>query len=1316
MRLPRVPLPEAIAVPTNRPGDGPGGAHRFQSAQDAIHDMTVPFGLRVEVFADEAQFPELVNPVQMAWDTKGRLWVAAWRTYPHWKPGEPMDDKLLVLEDVDGDGRADTCKTFAGDLHNPTGFEFWMGGVLVANAPDLLFLEDTDGDDVADRRERLLGGLSSGDTHHSANSFVIGPDGALYFQEGTFHMSQVESVYGPVRCRDGCVWRFEPRTFRVERYIPYNFANPHGHVFDRWGQDFMTDGTMNSNYYALAFSGHVSEPDKHSGYFTFFTQNTRPAAATELLVSAHFSPEFQDDYLIANVIGRQGILRYQVIDDGSGFTAVEKEPLVMSSDPNFRPADIEVGPDGAVYFTDWQNPLIGHMQHHLRDPSRDQSHGRVYRIRDEVRPLLEPDVIAGRPVRELLGLLESESDRVRYRARIELSSHEAGRVVPAVRKWLAALDPGDPGHVHHRLEGLWLQQQFDVLDAPLLVELLGAEDPRVRAAATRVLRGMRHRAKGALALLRERILDADPRVRLEAVVALSFFQEPRAAEIALLALGQPRDRFLDYATSETLRELRPAWRAALVAGEDFASDNTAGLHYVLEKLDTQDLLRVPGSAAVYGELLTRYDLEASDYLAAARGLAYEAGSSQADELLAAIARADRRTQGHVDHLISNLFKALAELDGAGRRGLGERLRGLGKESLRSTTRRLTVVAQLEAGQPVAELWREAQESLGGLIDLLDAATLLDDADLARDLFPRVLELYESGRETPDSRARGRYVRIELPGDSRTLSLAEVEVFVNGTNAALGGTATQSSTGYAGVAERAIDGITDGAWSAGGMTHTNENQANTWWELDLHSELPIESVALWNRSEEGARFAGRLDDFILLLLDSERRVVFQRRVPKAELTRTTVEVPAPALLLRRVTVPALARLSSYDEGHKARAIEALVSRFDESEVRSEIAAALASQDPTEWTRDARADLAARLTALFERPGAIDFGSDDGRRLLALADLLEPHLEAQRGRELRALRSTLGPRVLVIRPLPDTLQYDTREFHVLAGRQVELVFENVDIMPHNLVITVPGSLAEVGKAGEAMAKDADAWERGYIPGSPSVLHHSGLLQPGTRETLSFKAPEVVGDYPYVCTFPGHWIRMNGVMHVVDDPLAQVAPTVAASTAPEGSGRAFVRNWTFEDLAPHIESLAGRSVERGREALEAASCMRCHRVESEGNSTGPPLREVVARYTRPELLQHILRPSEAIAEGYAAEIFVTTNGEIIAGIVLAQTADEVHIRDDPYRDDFLALALEEIEEREPATLSTMPDGLLTTFGRDEILDMLAYLESLRESAGSQ
>ena len=131
---------------------------------------------------------------------------------------------------------------------------------------------------------------------------------------------------------------------------------------------------------------------------------------------------------MANVIGFQGIHRYKVRDQGSGFTAQEQEPIVSSTDPNFRPSDIEVGPDGAIYFLEWQNPVIGHMQHNLRDPSRDRTHGRVYRVTYEGRPLVKPVKIAGEPIERLLDLLKEPEDRVRYRVKTELGGARQTRL------------------------------------------------------------------------------------------------------------------------------------------------------------------------------------------------------------------------------------------------------------------------------------------------------------------------------------------------------------------------------------------------------------------------------------------------------------------------------------------------------------------------------------------------------------------------------------------------------------------------------------------------------------------------------------------------------------------------------------------------------------------------------------------------------------------------------------------------------------------------------------------------------------------------
>jgi glucose/arabinose dehydrogenase len=346
-------LPKFVPVPTNKPGNGPNGTHLFLSGEEAIQKMNVGKNLKVTLFADEKMFPELANPMQMAFDPQGRLWVAVWPLYPHWRPGEPYNDKLLVLEDTDGDGKADKMTVFYDHLQNPTGFEFYNGGVLVAQAPDLMFLKDTDGDGKADVHERILSGLDTADTHHTSNSFVLDPGGACYFQEGTFHHSQVEDPYGPVtRLANGGVFRYEPRTQKFGVYVTFGFANPHGHVFDKWGQDIVIDGTGAQPYHGPLFSSYLPFPQKHSRPPQVYQQRTRPSGGMEILSSKHFPPEWEGNLAVTNCIGFQGILRYKLSDDGASLKGQEQEIILSSSDPNFRPVDCKVGPDGALYFVD----------------------------------------------------------------------------------------------------------------------------------------------------------------------------------------------------------------------------------------------------------------------------------------------------------------------------------------------------------------------------------------------------------------------------------------------------------------------------------------------------------------------------------------------------------------------------------------------------------------------------------------------------------------------------------------------------------------------------------------------------------------------------------------------------------------------------------------------------------------------------------------------------------------------------------------------------------------------------------------------------
>jgi glucose/arabinose dehydrogenase/lysophospholipase L1-like esterase len=548
--------PAFVAVKSNKPGPGPHGEYSYVDPVEAIQHMKLAPGLKVNLFASEKEYPDLAKPVQMAWDPQGRLWVAVWPSYPHWKPKDEMNDKLLVLEDTDGDGKADKCTVFADHLHCPTGFEFYRGGVFVAQAPDLLFLKDTQGRGKADFYERSLNGIASADTHHTANSFVVDPGGALYFQEGVFHTTQVETPYGPpVRNSNAAVYRYEPRTRKFEVYVAYDFANPHGHVFDRWGEDFVMDGTGAEPYIGACFSGRTYFPARHKRAPKLYEQRTRPCPGMEILSSRQFPEKWQGRLLVANVIGFLGILQYEIADKGAGFVGKEVEPFVQSDDPNFRPVDLKVGPDGSVYFLEWQNPIIGHLQHHLRDPSRDHIHGRIYRVAYADAPKSAPVQVGGEAIPKLLNLLREPEDRLRGRARIELGSREAAEVMTALTAWVSSLDAKDPDYEHHLLEALWLHQSFNMVDEALLKRLLRANDFRARAAATRVLCYWRDRVPDALALIRAQANDDQPRVRLEAVRAASFFTTAQAAEVALEALNHPMDPYLQYTLDETMSTL-----------------------------------------------------------------------------------------------------------------------------------------------------------------------------------------------------------------------------------------------------------------------------------------------------------------------------------------------------------------------------------------------------------------------------------------------------------------------------------------------------------------------------------------------------------------------------------------------------------------------------------------------------------------------------------------------------------------------------------------------------------------------------------------
>ncbi|WP_339926098.1 PVC-type heme-binding CxxCH protein [uncultured Cyclobacterium sp.] len=534
------------------------GNLEYLYGQDALDKFEVAEGYKVELFASEKEFPDLANPVQMTFDTKGRLWVSVMPSYPHYKPGDPKpNDKILILEDTDNDGKADKQIVFADSLHLPIGMEIAPEGVYLSQGTNFIILKDEDGDDYAEKREILLSGFDDHDTHHNISAFVADPSGAMYMGEGVFLHTDVETPYGPVRATNGGFYRYNPARRRLERTAQLPIPNPWGIAFDDWGQNFfaetsgpdvrwMMPGSVKSRYGEGNHKGPNLIEDAH---------RVRPTSGLEFVSSRHFPEEVQGDLLINNTIGFLGMKMHRMVEDGTGYDSEHRVDLIKSSDGNFRPVDMEFAPDGSLYFVDWHNILVGHMQHNARDPLRDHVHGRIYRITYPSRPLVTPPTIDGASIETLLDNLKLPEFRARYTTRTELRGRDKNEVLSKMKTWMAALDKNDPRYEHHLLEGLWVSWGLNAVDQDLLKKLMDSEDHRVRAAVARILRYTGHQISDQVALLKKAAADPHGRVRLEAIVAASWINKEDGLAILEVANEHPMDDWMQKPFETSLAHL-----------------------------------------------------------------------------------------------------------------------------------------------------------------------------------------------------------------------------------------------------------------------------------------------------------------------------------------------------------------------------------------------------------------------------------------------------------------------------------------------------------------------------------------------------------------------------------------------------------------------------------------------------------------------------------------------------------------------------------------------------------------------------------------
>ena len=531
----------------------------------------VPVGFRMELFASE---PNVINPIYMTWDERGRLWVVESVDYPNeFKGGRKGNDRIKICEDTNGDGRADKFTVFAEGFNIPTSMAFARGGVILAHAPDFYFLKDTDGDDKADIREVLFTGWGVGDTHAGPSNLRYGFDNWIY---GTVGYARFNGTINGEKQNFGMgVFRFKSDGSDIEFLHQFN-NNTWGMGFNAAGDVFGSTANNNPTFFggipATVYSGDKKMSAKmiaDSRYFHPITPNIRQVDAFNAYTAGcghafATSAGFPKKYLngTAFVCGPTGNLlgTYRMEKKGAGYVAKNSFSFVASADEWFSPIVAEVGPDGHLWIADWYNFIIQHNptpsvgrggyaaqrgqgNAHV-NPNRDRQHGRIYRVIWDGAPKSKIKSLAKAKTKQLIAALDSDNLFWRQTAQRLLVEGSHKNAIPTLRN--RALRQG-AGAIH----ALWTLEGLGALDAETKRTTLISTDPAVKRNAIRAL----GQTKDDEQLLYDSatLADANLHVRLAAFVKLAQFPKSKTHQRAASVLARDKtnaeDEWLKLALS-----------------------------------------------------------------------------------------------------------------------------------------------------------------------------------------------------------------------------------------------------------------------------------------------------------------------------------------------------------------------------------------------------------------------------------------------------------------------------------------------------------------------------------------------------------------------------------------------------------------------------------------------------------------------------------------------------------------------------------------------------------------------------------------------
>lgn len=955
------------------------------SPEESMKHIQVPVDFNLELFAAE---PNVMHPIAISWDEKGRMYVLITKDYPNERKDEGGSDYILICEDTDKDGKADKFTRFAEGLSIPTGMVFSNGGLVVSQAPHMLFLKDTDGDDKADVKQILFTGFGTFDTHAGPSNLHYGFDNWLW---GCVGYSGFKGVVGnnpdTIRFGQG-FFRFKPDGSQLE-FMTATSNNTWGFGFNETGDVF--GSTANNahgwymaipNYYYPSVSGIDNgsrSTDTHKDMKTI-TPKVRQvdvfggftaAAGHNIYTARAFPKQYWNN--IAFVAEPTGHILHQNIltKSGTNFNDTEGFNLLAGADEWFSPVFAEVGPDGAVWVADWYSFIIQHnprpegfkmgVGNAYETDLRDYTHGRIYRVSHKEALPYQPLALSKDKPKELVAALKNSNMFWRSHAQRMLVERGNKDIVPDLIALVQDKTVDETGINPTAIHALWALKGLNAIEGDVLKVVFDATKHPchgVRKTAVQLL--PRHSETVEFIIKNNLLEDKEPLVVLNSLLALS--QMPLTEEASTLILQK-----IESSKDINDRWLPDAYACILAKNED----------RLLNSIFTKEIEKASTKAA------------------------------------------NHHSMNHHDH---------AAMKPAENSKM-EKVNSLNKPDL--------IVSNIKF-EPTNPSPRER-------VKVSVEVTNQGGVDVPKGIIVPL-----------DIRFAGKGQMIDIVSQTHTEGVKAGETVTITKN-------------------------TNGPWT-GDIAVAGEQEG------EYNVSVIVDKA---NTIAEGSEVNNSLTKKITVVL---AQTMPQYVLAKAiRSNSSTADVPKVVNYLKNGQKLGSdgfnAILKSVSEGWNYRK-KVSVTESDKTFMNTLYAAASGQNKD-------------RLTRLMQSWG-----------ILAKEQENDPNVQ-----------------IVKIKSVREMLLFDVKTFTVKAGKTVEIVFENPDAMQHNIVIGKPKSLEKIGKAADKMITDPEGATKNYVPNIPEILFSSSLVNPDQTVRLRFTAPAKKGDYPYVCTFPGHWRIMNGVMKVVE-----------------------------------------------------------------------------------------------------------------------------------------------------------------------------------------